>query len=73
MFSHFAIFREIFFKFIKIETYFFSWSVSRNTIINDMLNVHMISNKRNHLKSRANARKSSWRLSFPASKPVRAV
>lgn len=69
MFLHLAISRETFVKFIKIETYFSSSSVSRNATINGMLNIHTISNKRNHLKSRTNARKSSWRLSFPVSKP----
>lgn len=58
MFSHLAIFREILFKFIKIATRFTSLRVSRNTTINDMLNLHMVSNKINNLRSRTNARKS---------------
>lgn len=72
MFSHLAIFREILFKFIKIATHFTSLRVSRNTTINDMLNLHMTNNKINHLKSRTNARKSCWRLSYPVFKPIRA-
>lgn len=64
MFSHLTIFREI-------ATWFTSLRVSPNTIINDMLNLHMV-NKINHIKSRTKARKPCWGPSPSAFKTIRA-